>query len=162
MVLRLVFHYVCHFQPRCLPLAWLHRGIGSAGYSGENRPLGDRWKASFGESIPGCNSRVRLSRYLRVHPSCASVNTPISYNSITAETVAPKEIGSMPCSLHRKFTYVSASRSFTPFDEPKAQAASYSIWRKNARTPQNRWQGQLGDQPGLLWLHDCLRSHFKN
>ena len=32
-------------------------------------------------------------------PICSFVRTPSSYNSITAETVAPNEIGSMPSSL---------------------------------------------------------------
>lgn len=43
-----------------------------------------------------------------------------------APTVAPKLMGSIPCSLHSRFTYCRHSRSFTPLAAPRAQAASYS------------------------------------
>ena len=50
----------------------------------------------------------------------------MSYNSITAPMVAPKVMGSMPCSLHSRLAYCRVSRSFTPLAAPSAQAASYS------------------------------------
>ena len=59
-------------------------------------------------------------------PICSFVSTPISYSSITAPMVAPKVIGSMPCSLQIRFAYCSASRSPTPLAAPSAHAASYS------------------------------------
>ena len=40
--------------------------------------------------------------------------------------VAPKEIGSRPCSLHNWLAYCNVSKSFTPLAAPRAQAASYS------------------------------------
>jgi len=36
-------------------------------------------------------------------PSCSFFSTPMPYSSITAPTVAPNEIGSMPSSLQMKF-----------------------------------------------------------
>ena len=45
---------------------------------------------------------------------------------MAAPTVAPKEIGSMPCSLQIRLAYCRASRSPTPLAAPRAQAASYS------------------------------------
>ena len=45
---------------------------------------------------------------------------------MAAATVAPKVMGSNPCSLHMKFAKVSASRSSTPVSAPRDQAASYS------------------------------------
>ena len=59
-------------------------------------------------------------------PICSLVNTPISYSSMTAPTVAPKVIGSKPSSLQIRLANCKASRSLTPFAAPNAQAASYS------------------------------------
>ena len=96
-------------------------------------------------------------------PSCSFVSTPISNSSITAPMVAPKVIGSMPCSLQMVLAYCSASRSLTPLAAPRAQAASYS---KPPVAPQycgllatEKWVGsillmrpQAMVQPKQAWL----------
>jgi hypothetical protein len=62
----------------------------------------------------------------RIEPICPWSGCPGRRVPWRRPTVAPKEIGSMPSSLHSMLAYCRASRSPTPLAEPSAQAASYS------------------------------------
>ena len=82
-------------------------------------------------------------------PICSFVKAPISYISMTAPTVAPNVIGSIPSSLQTILANCNASKSLTPLAAPSAQAASYS----NPPDALMYW--------GLFCIEKCVSSIFE-
>jgi aldehyde:ferredoxin oxidoreductase len=59
-----------HFESRCLPFAWLHRGLRSVRYSGQDRSAGNRRQGRSGQGISGCYRCFRFVGPVRIHDLC--------------------------------------------------------------------------------------------